>query len=141
MAIAYFDSSALVKLCVREIDSDLVARVWTQCDVAVSSRLCFPEVQAALAAARRARRGSDRELTRAKHLWVERWEEISVIELTEDVANLAGELSGRHSLSGADAVHLASAAALTGSGALFVAWDRRLRAGAHAEGLAVVPSL
>jgi predicted nucleic acid-binding protein len=141
VAVAYFDSSALVKLCVYEAESELVVELWSRCDVAVSSRLCFPEVMAALAAARRTGRASDRELAQADRLWAERWDEISVVEMTAEVADVAGELAGKHALSGADAVHLASAGALAESGVLFVAWDHRLRAGAHAEGLNVVPAL
>ena len=58
MAIVYFDSSAFVKLVVEEEGSDLAAALWDGCDVAVSSRLAYPEVRAALAAAGRADRGA-----------------------------------------------------------------------------------
>ena len=53
MAIVYFDSSALVKLLVEEDGTDLVAQLWDGCDAALSSRLAYPEVRAALAAAYR----------------------------------------------------------------------------------------
>ena len=49
----YFDSSALVKLVVEETGSDLAAELWDGCDAAVASRLAYPEVRSALAAARR----------------------------------------------------------------------------------------
>lgn len=51
MALVYFDSSALVKLVVEEHGSDLAAELWDGCDAALSSRLAYPEVRAALAAA------------------------------------------------------------------------------------------
>lgn len=50
MALAYFDSSALVKLVVEEASSDLAAELWDGCDAALSSRLAYPEVRSALAA-------------------------------------------------------------------------------------------
>ncbi|MCY4493642.1 MAG: type II toxin-antitoxin system VapC family toxin [Acidimicrobiaceae bacterium] len=53
MAIVYFDSSALVKLLVEESGSDVAAALWDGCDAAVSSRLSYLEVCAALAAAGR----------------------------------------------------------------------------------------
>jgi predicted nucleic acid-binding protein len=51
--LVYFDSSAFVKLVVEEAASDLAADMWDGCDAAVASRLAYPEVHAALAAARR----------------------------------------------------------------------------------------
>lgn len=56
MAIVYFESSAFVKLLAEEEGSDLAAALWDGCDAAVSSRLAYPEVRAALAAAERAGR-------------------------------------------------------------------------------------
>ena len=54
MTIVYFDSSAFVKLVVEEDGSEVAATLWDGCDAAVSSRLAYPEVRAALAAAGRA---------------------------------------------------------------------------------------
>ena len=61
MAVVYFDSSAFVKLLVSEAGSDVAKEVWNGCDAAVSSRLAFPEVCAALAAAARNELISERE--------------------------------------------------------------------------------
>jgi uncharacterized protein len=51
LALVYFDSSALVKLLAEEEGSDLAAQLWDGRDAAVASRLAYPEVRAALAAA------------------------------------------------------------------------------------------
>jgi predicted nucleic acid-binding protein len=51
--LVYFDASAFVKLLAEETGSDLAAELWDGCDAAVSSRLAYPEVRAALAAAAR----------------------------------------------------------------------------------------
>lgn len=140
MAFIYFDSSALVKLVVDEVGSDLAAELWDGCDAALSSRLAYPEVRAALAAAERNHDLDPSGRVAAERTWDEFWSATRPVELTSAVEQDAGRLAGRHSLGGADAVHLASALALSQSGLILAAWDRRLRAGAQAAGLAIVPA-
>jgi len=48
--------------------------------------------------------------------------------------------AARHALRGPGAVHLASALAVSQPGLILAAWDRRLRHGAEAAGLAVTPA-
>ncbi len=140
MPIVYFDSSAFVKLLVAEDDSELAATLWDGCDAAVSSRLAYPEVRAALAAARRADRLRRVDLIRAENTWEDFWASIRAVELTERVTAHAGLLAGKHSLRGADAVHLASLVAVGLGHTLFAAWDQRLRAAAHAVGARLAPA-
>lgn len=139
MTIVYFDSSAFVKLVVEEDGSDLAAALWDGCDAAVSSRLAYPEVRAALAAAGRARRLGRADQGRAEAAWEDYWAATRAVELTEPVSAHAGDLASRHSLRGADAVHLASVLALGADAALFAVWDQRLRAGAQAVGVQLAP--
>lgn len=108
MAIVYFDSSAFVKLVVEEEGSDLAAALWDGCDTAVSSRLAYPEVRAALAAAGRAHRLDPDARRAAEVAWEEFWSATRAVELTETIAAHAGQLAGEYALRGADAVHLAS---------------------------------
>jgi hypothetical protein len=138
VAIGYFDASALVKLLVDEPGSDLAARVWDESDAVATSRLSYPEVAAALAAAKRAGRLTAAGARRARRDWDAYWAGCRVVELTSDVAVTAAALAGAQVLGGADAVHLASAR-LFGADALMVAWDRRLHAAARAVGVAVCP--
>lgn len=138
--IVYFDSSALVKLVVEEPDSDQAARLWSRSQLAISSRLAYPEVRSALAAAARDHRLSPSDLDTSVRAWDRIWASMKQIELSVRVERHAGDLVDPHALSGADAVHLASALTVDGTGLLFAAWDRRLRAGAEATGLAVVPN-
>ena len=116
MPLVYFDSSALVKLVVEETGSELAAELWDGCDAAVASRLAYPEVRAALAAA------------------------VRPVELTDAVQEHAGRLARVHALRGADAVHLASALAIGDPGLVVAVWDRRLHAGTLAAGLRVAPA-
>lgn len=140
MAIVYFDSSAFVKLLVEEEGSDLAAALWDGCDVAVSSRLAYPEVRAALAAAGRGRRLRPADRRRAETSWEIYWASTRPVELTEAVTARAGNLASRHALRGADAVHLASLLALDAPDAVFAVWDERLRAGAKALRIRLAPA-
>lgn len=140
VAIVYFDASAFVKLVVDEDGSELAARLWDGCDAAVSSRLAYPEVCAALAAAGRDRRLNPSDLAVAESGWEEFWEATRPVEFTESVGRDAATLARAHSLRGADAVHLASALAIGDPGVVVAAWDERLRAGAEAAGLRVAPA-
>lgn len=140
MSIVYFESSAFVKLLVEEDGSDLAATLWDGCDAAVSSRLAYPEVRAALAAAGRARRLTAADQNRAETRWEGYWEATRTVELTERVSAHAGQLAGRYSLRGADAVHLASLLAVGVVETLFAVWDQRLRAGASVVGAQLAPA-
>lgn len=140
MAIVYFDTSALVKLLVEETGSEVVAALWDGADAAVASRLAYPEVCAALAAAHRNHDLDDDGYAAASADWVEFWAAVRPVELTVAVERHAGELAQRHSLGGADAVHLASALTLGTPDLVVAVWDRRLHQGARAEHLAVSPA-
>jgi uncharacterized protein len=140
VAIIYFDSSALVKLVVEETGSDLAAELWDGSDAAVASRLAYPEVRAALAAAGREHDLAKADLRAAETAWEEYWAAIRPVEFTAAVEQHAGRLATRHALRGADAVHLASALAIGESALIMAVWDRRLHSGATAARLHVAPA-
>jgi predicted nucleic acid-binding protein len=140
MALVYFDSSALVKLVVQEDGTDLAAELWDGCDAALASRLAYPEVRAALAAACRNHDLTDNDLDTAEQAWEQFWAAIRPVELTQAVEQHAGQLARTHALRGAGAVHLASALAIGDPDLIIAVWDRRLHAGAGAAGLPVTPA-
>ncbi|HST47355.1 type II toxin-antitoxin system VapC family toxin [Jatrophihabitans sp.] len=140
MAIVYFDSSAFVKLVIDEAGSELAAALWNGCDAAVSSRLAYPEVRSALAAAGRAQRLAAAEQAHAETLWESFWAATRPVEVTDALAAHAGELASLHSLRGADAVHLASLMAVSSTETVFAVWDGRLRTGAAAAGIRMAPA-
>ena len=140
MSVIYFDASALVKLLVDEDGTDLAVELWDTCDAAVSSRLSYPEVCAALAAAARAGRIAPRARGALEREWETYWAAVRSIELTDRVARAAGELCRQHGLRGADGVHLASAMELVDVDPVMAVWDVRLSAAASAAGLRVAPS-
>lgn len=139
MTIVYFDSSAFVKLIVDEHGSDVARALWDGCDAAISSRIAYPQVRAALAAAGRARRLTPHARRRAEQSWERFWAAVRPVELTGSVAAAAGRLASEHALRGADAVHLASLLAVGGETTVFAVWDQRLRAGATEAGVALAP--
>lgn len=140
MALVYFDSSALVRLVVEEDGTDLVAELWDNCDAALSSRLAYPEVRAALAASARNHDLGDEDLQTAEQAWEEFWAATRPVELTPAVEQMAGQLAKSHALRGADAVHLASALAIDNPDLVVAVWDRRLHAGVLAAGIRVAPA-
>lgn len=140
MAIIYFDSSAFIKLLVEEDGSEIAAALWDGCDAAVSSRLAYPEVRAALAAAGRDQRLDVPAQQHAETTWEKYWAGTRPVELTETVTAHAGHLAGQHALRGADAVHLASALAVGAGELVFAVWDQRLRDGAETAGFQLAPA-
>ena len=140
MALVYFDSSALVKLVVQETGSELAAELWDGCDAALASRLAYPEVRAALAAACRNHDLSEDDLDTAEQAWDQYWAAVRPVELTAAAERHAGQLARSHALRGADAVHLASALAIGDPDLIIAAWDLRLHTGAATAGLRVAPA-
>lgn len=139
MALVYFDSSALVKLLVEEPGSSAAAALWEAADLTLSSPLAYPEVRAALAAARRSRRITAGDLRWALATWERYWQAMSKVTLTVAITEHAGQLTAEHVLGGADAVHLASAIAIDDGETVFAVWDNRLRAAAQGRGMTVAP--
>ena len=139
MSTLALDTSAAVKLLLPEIGATVVSDLWDGSARVVASTLIRPEIASALS--RRRRQG---DISAAQHRSLsDAWEvirsEIGFVQSNGDVVDLAVDLTHRHPLSGADAVHLASALALGIDDVVLVTWDARLHAAALAEGLAVAP--
>jgi predicted nucleic acid-binding protein len=138
--IAYFDTSALLKLVIAEDGADQAELLWQLVGEVVVSRLAWPEAVAALAAAQRGRRLTDedhRTAIGALRLCFDRCTTISVADrLVDHAADLAADLH----LRAADAIHLATALAVMEADSLFVTWDRRLRLAAVQAGLVSAPA-
>ncbi len=140
MALVYFDSSALVKLVVEEEGSDLVAALSDGCDAALSSRLAYPEVRAALAAAGRNHDLDERDLAFAERALGRLLGRHPSRRAHACGERSAGGLAKQHGLRGAGAIHLASALAVKTPDLIVAVWDRRLHAGVAAERLALAPA-
>ena len=75
----------------------------------------------------------------AQREWASYRTEIDFIDLTATLADNAALLAVKHALSGADAVHLATALGVRAGSIVLASWDQRLARAALAEGLVVVP--
>ena len=135
--IVYFDTSALLKLLVDEDGSDDAAELWDAADLVLVSRLAYPEVRAALAAAARAKRLTPAAHRRAKSELDRTWRQVAVVDLSAGICEDAGDLAERHALRGYDAVQLASAVAASSGDLVLATLDRDLASAAISEGIAV----
>jgi predicted nucleic acid-binding protein len=133
--IAYFDTSALIKLVVDEEGSDRAASVWDATDRPVSAALIAVEGRAALAAAHRGRRLTASRYRRARDEYLALLDGIATVNVDADLIDQAGELAEREGLRGYDAVHLA--AALRVSVDVICSSDAALCSAAARRGLAV----
>jgi hypothetical protein len=133
--IAYFDTSAFVKLLVEEPGADEASAIWNRARLTVSTRLLYPEARAAVAAAIRAGRTGPRGSDTLREELEGFWRDMSRVEVTPAVATRAGDLAEEHALRGYDAVHLSSALEIDAADTVLVTSDSRLARAARTLGL------
>lgn len=133
--IAYFETSALIKLAIEEPGSAAAGATWDGADSIATSRLSYAEARAALASARRAGRLSSAGLSDAKDALEGRFRELDLVEVADPLVRFAGDLAELHGLRGYDAVQLASALALGEDELVLATWDRDLASAGAAEGV------
>ncbi len=140
--IAYFDTSAIVPLLVREPSTEQCQRLWNESTQVVTVRLFYLEAAAALGRAVRMGRLDADQLSQANAALDVLVNQIAIVEISAHVARLAGRLSQHHGLRGYDAVHLAGAMTIADDDVVLVTGDAELAAAAASSGLAVsVPRL
>jgi len=140
-SILYLDTSALIKLYIDEPGSEQVRDAVEKSKIVSTSRIAYVEARAGIA-----RKFRTRELSRGEYkLMVESleedWPEYFVVEVSEAIVKLGGELVEKYPLRGFDAVHLASALMLKErlrSAIAFGCFDKSLNAAAKEEGLTLV---
>ena len=144
MAVYYLDTSALVKLYVQELGTDVVLSLTSDLenDQLAILDLARVEFRAAL---RRRERASDIDSAQAFHILSQFDEHLSELYLTQpcnsSVVEEAARLLDHHALRAYDALQLAGAMVLQGNGLLdmvFVCADKDLVKAAKTEGLTVI---
>ncbi len=138
--IAYFDTSALLKLVIAEAGADQASLLWERASEVVVSRLVWPEALAALAAARRGRRLTEEGHAAAVRLFRDLFGRCTVVSVADHLVERAAELASGYDLRAADAIHLATALAVMEPGSIFVTWDKRLQQAAIQAGLVTAPA-
>lgn len=139
----YCDASFIAKLLLNEEDgADLAESIFDQADELFTSTLSYPETRSALSGNLRSGMLNAGEFRDSLVLFEQLWPQFEVVQMTEVIALRAGDLVTQFSLSGADAVQLASAL-LTPyfRDLIFVTWDRRQAEAAHALGFSVLPPI
>jgi len=142
----YFDSSAAVKRYAPEMGSEWVKSIIESAKrpTVYLGQIGIVEIAAALSRKVRTRELTQRDYEAALWLFLVdvRDEEYVIAPLSDQVVELAVDLTRRHPLRGYDAVHLATAAILNAallsaelSPLVFVSADRDLCAAARGEGL------
>lgn len=140
--IVYLDTSAWVKLYVREPGSTELRAAIAEAEALAASVVAYPEARAAFARLR-----AQGLSTPAKHqqrlAQLNRdWENLLRIELVPAVVRSAGDLAEVYGLRGFDSIHLASAMWLREQASTplyFAVFDQRLRTAAEQAGLAIAP--
>ena len=108
----YLDTSSLVKLYVEEDGSSVVAALVRDAEVTATSIISYAEARAAFARRFRERAFTPAEHNRIKRSFDEDWGNYLILNITNDMIRIAGDLAERHSLRGFDSIHLASALTL-----------------------------
>jgi predicted nucleic acid-binding protein len=134
--IAYFDTSAIVPLLVYEPTTDHCARLWNEATRIVCARLVYPEACAALARAVRMQRLTSAQMVAATAELDDLVDQVDFMEITENLARVAGRLAQQHGLRGYDVVHLAAGVTIADHDVVFVTGDADLADAATASGLA-----
>jgi predicted nucleic acid-binding protein len=138
--ILYLDTSSLLKIFLIEPDTDMVNRMVSSAERAISSIVAYPEARAGLARARRDGRVNQDAYEDVLAQFEEFWGQCQHVDVNDEMARLAGDLAEQHALRGFDAMHLASAISFqdaTGESPMFLAADQRLVEAARASGLSV----
>jgi predicted nucleic acid-binding protein len=138
--IAYFDTSALLKLVIAEDGTDKATLLWEEAGEVVVSRLAWPEAVAALAAAREGRRVSEEGYETATDGLRLCFERCTAVSIADSLVDRAADLAAGYGLRAADAIQLATALAVMEADSVFVTWDKRLRLATIQAGLVSAPA-
>lgn len=139
--ILYLDTSSLVKLYVWEKETPATKRLVEATEVIATSRLAYVEARAAFARKRRERGVGRKDYQNIRQNFDTDWESYFVIDISEALVKMAGQLAEKHALRGYDAIHLASAVTLRREGdqpVAFSCYDGRLSLAARREGLKII---
>lgn len=138
--IVYLDTSAWVKLYVRDDGSKELHKLIRKAQALAASVVAYPEARAAFARLKAEGLTSDaKHQQRLAQLNMD-WENMLRVELTPTIVRSAGDLAEVYGLRGFDSIHLASALWLkekTKTPLQFAVFDQRLKAAAVRAGVVV----
>lgn len=127
--ICYLDTSALVKLYVREDGSERIRALVEGSEVVATCKIAIAEARAALARAFRSQAINGEGYREAVTSLKADWDKYLRLEVTDGLILLAGDLAEMFSLRGFDAIHLAAIQTLcqgAGEPVAVGCWDAQL---------------
>ncbi len=107
--LLYLDTSALVKIYVREAGREIVAEAIGESIGVATAMISYVEARAAFARLLRESRMTEEDHDNVTNALDERWFTYVKPPVNEDLIQLAGNIAQRHALRGYDSVQLASA--------------------------------
>ena len=134
----YLDTSSLVKLYVEEDESSFVYDLVRSSEITATSIIAYAEARAAFACRFREKAFTLKEHIRLKAVFDEDWSNYFILNLTENMVKMAGDLADKHSLRGIDSIHLATALTLRrelDTDIIFLCFDNNLQKASEHEGL------
>lgn len=139
MTTLYLDTSALVKLYLAEVESEIVHEALIEAESTATSTVAYAELRSAFGRRRRSGDLDGEEHQRAITRIDADWRGYLRISVSNLVAYRAGEMAERYALRGFDAIHLASAVRLGErfSDLRFLAFDDRLMEAARGASVPV----
>lgn len=132
--ILYCDTSALIKLLVREPGSDRMHQAGSEAEAIGVCRITWAEAMAAMARRQREDPASSSDLDQARQLLIRTWAQFVIVEVSQRLVESAGRYADAFALRGYDSVQLAAAHELHLSTDLpitFASFDRRLNQAAQ----------
>ena len=136
--ILFCDTSALVKLYVREDGTDGTVEQAARSDVVAVCRVAWVEFMSALARRSREQPQDAAALAEARRRFAADWPHYLKIEVTQDLVDLAGEYADTFALRAYDSVQLAAAQMLhreLPAEVHFACFDARLAKAARVMGI------
>jgi predicted nucleic acid-binding protein len=133
--ITYIDSSLFLKLLFDEEGTSQAQMLWDSDPVLISSRLLRIEARATLARGKMDGRITSQKSKIIAQTFDDLWARLTVVEISEQVAESACEIAESTRLRSLDAIHLASAMAVSAD--LFGSSDVQLCNAASELGFAV----
>lgn len=140
--IIYLDTSALIKLYIKEKGSDLLTNWTNSSRLEATALVTWVEIAAALAKGEQSGAITKTVAQTGWQQFMKDWHSIIVIEVSEALIRQAGDLAWKRQLRGYDAVHLASTLfwqQTTGESVSLITFDKQLWRAGKQEGLEVLP--
>ena len=140
--IVYLDTSALVKLYIEEEGTDMVKEITGKADVVATSRISFAEARSALVRCQDEKVISGNNYRQCITNLKSDWEMYLVLDASETVIQIAGELIENYRIRGFDGIHLASGLVLmrqVNEVVNFMCWDSKLWHAAKKEEFKIWP--